>query len=333
VFVVHELPATGAERERAGLLRAALTRTVGGRYPDIVGPRLLELGGGIAPGVGELIASLDARCVLLAGPETWWLPGAVRSAAPDARVVSVPLVGEDPAVGLGGMSALMTEVDAIGVFSGAEGRHVSERRAQPGSDRTPRPEIVELDAAFAVNRSAAESDLVKMTEFERVVVVMTGYPDGTPAARHPPGHDYLRRQLGPVSVAEVAHDRWLISNRRKVVEIPVKPSRPNLWKLLRQAEVCLDLRPQGIVGRETIESLLLGTPVVVPEGTVAAEHAERSNGGLWYGDYRQLFDAAKAILDNATLRERLGSQGREWAEMVHGDHGRFSDQVARLVLG
>jgi glycosyltransferase involved in cell wall biosynthesis len=102
---------------------------------------------------------------------------------------------------------------------------------------------------------------------------------------------------------------------------------------LSHAEVCLDLRPQGIVGRETLESLLLGTPVVVPDHTVAAEHAERSNGGLWYRDYGELFDQAKAIVDDASLRDRLSLKGCAWATEVHGDHGRFCEQAARFALG
>ena len=125
----------------------------------------------------------------------------------------------------------------------------------------------------------------------------------------------MRRALGPVAVAEVRHGRWSVSDRAKVREVPVGPSRANLWKLLSHAEVCLDLRPQGILGRETLESLLLGTPVVVPEGTVAAEHAERSDGGLWYRDYGEMFDAAKAILDDASC-------GRAWVPAgAHGPRG------------
>lgn len=187
--------------------------------------------------------------------------------------------------------------------------------------------------AFPINRPAAEQLMVGMSHFDRFVVLMTGFPDGSPGAVRSPGHDYVRRSLGPIAVAEVALGRWSVSDRRQSRLVPVKASRPNLWKLLSHAEVCLDLRPQGIVGRETIESLLLGTPVVVPEGTVAAEHAERSNGGLWYRDYGELFDAAKAILDDASLRAGLSECGRAWAESVHGDQRRFSEQVARLALG
>jgi glycosyltransferase involved in cell wall biosynthesis len=191
----------------------------------------------------------------------------------------------------------------------------------------------ELDVALPIDRAAADPELFEMTGFGRYVVLLTGYPAGSPGAVRTPGHDYVREAIGPVAVAEVASDRWSVSDRKTQLEMAASPSRPNLWRLLRHAEVCLDLRPQGTLGRETIESLLLGTPVVVPEGTVAAEHAERSNGGLWYRDYRELFDAARAIVDDPSLRARLGRQGREWAGEVHGDQGRFSEQVARLVLG
>ncbi len=334
VFLVHEVAATRAARTRAELVRAALARTPGDRYPEIAGRRLVELGGGRARGVPELIASLRPRTVVLAGPETWWLPGSLRSLGTHARVVSLPLLGGDPAGDLPQLGSLTTEVDAVGVLSRAERRQVLRLEGDRGRELPAgQPDVVELEVAFAVNRPAAEADLVRMTDFGRYVVLMTGYPDGSPAADHPPGHDYVRRALGSVAVAEVALDRWLISDRDKAVEIPVRPSRPNLWKLLRHAEVCLDLRPQGIVGRETLESLLLGTPVVVPEGTVAAEHAERSNGGLWYRDFRELFDAGKAIVDSESLRAQLGRQGREWAEKVHGDQARFCEQAALFALG
>jgi hypothetical protein len=334
VFVVHELAAQMAEREHAGLLRAALAVRDESHLPEISGPRLAELYGGRAEGAGELVGSLRPDSVLLAGPETWWLPELISAAAPHARVVSVPLLGDDPFGDLAPLVPLVTEVDAVGVLSRGEaglvetrvGAHASPTRSQPA-------EVTELEVAFSVNRPAAEQLMVGMSHFGRFVVVMTGFPQGSPAAARAPGHDHVRKALGDLAVAEVALDRWRISDREKQREVPVGPSRPNLWKLLSHAVVCLDLRPQGVVGRETLESLLLGTPVVVPEATVAAEHAERSNGGLWYRDYRELFDAAKAIVDSPSLRTSLSAQGRDWAEARHGDQARFTEQVARLVLG
>ena len=46
VFVVHEAAASRAGRAQAGLLRAALALSRGGRLPEISGPRLVELYGG-----------------------------------------------------------------------------------------------------------------------------------------------------------------------------------------------------------------------------------------------------------------------------------------------
>ncbi len=334
VFVVHELGATPAQNGRAGLLRAALAAGGGDRLPDVAGPRLVELYGGRAEGVEELIGSLRPESVLLAGPETWWLPERLTSGGHGPRVVSVPLLGDDPVGDLAPFDPLFDGVDAVGVLSRAESRRVAERSdGGDGSGAGRRPPISELEVAYGLNRPAADQLMVGMSHFGRFVVLLTGFPEGSPGAARSPGHDYVREALGPVAVAEVALDGWRISDRTKERAVPVKASRANLWKLLSHSEVCLDLRPQGITGRETIESLLLGTPVVVPEGSVAAEHASRASGGLWYRDYGELFDAAKAILDRPALRASLSVQGREWAERVHGDHERFTEQAARLAFG
>lgn len=88
-----------------------------------------------------------------------------------------------------------------------------------------------------------------------------------------------------------------------------------------------------MIGRESLESLLLGTPIVVPEGTVAAEHAELANGGLWYRDYHELFAAARALLADRSLRDALGEQGRSWAEAVWEDQAGAGAAAQRLVFG
>ena len=280
------------------------------------------------------MASLEPDSVVLAGPETWWLPKALGQAGIDPRVVSVPLLGDDPLVDLPQFGPMVASVQSVGVLSQAEHRRVATRlETGPRLLPTPRPEIIELDVAFSVNRPAASQLMVGMSHFGRFVVLLTGFPPGSPGALRSPGHDYVRQALGPFAVAEVALERWTISDGRQSRVVPVGASRPNLWKLLAHGELCLDLRPQGIVGRETLESLLFGTPVVVPEATIAAEHAERSGGGLWYGNYGEMFDAAKAIIDAPSLRDRLSGNARRWAEETHGDQRRFTAQVARLVLG
>jgi len=334
VFRVHEVPAGHCEPEHAALLRTALARAGGPRLPAIAGKRLLELGGGKTRSAASHIASLDPESVVLAGPETWWLPATLRSLMPATRIVSVPLLGGDPIVESAELAPLAGELDGVGVLSHREAQGISQQvKAHKASARPKAPEMLELDVALAVNLPSAESLLVGMSHFGSYVVVITSFGQDSVRPGSAPGHDYLRQVLGPIAIAEVAGKRWSISDRTKQREVPVDASRPNLWKLLRHAQVCLDLRPQGIVGRETLESLLLGTPVVVPELTVAAEHAERSNGGLWYGDYRELAQAGAAIVSNPSLRLALSEQGREWARRTHGDHSRFVEQAVRLTLG
>ena len=128
VFVVHELAATPAQNGHAGLLRAALAVGGGDRLPEIAGPRLVELYGGRAEGVGELIGSLRPESVLLAGPETWWLPGGSTSVAGTVRGwCRCPSSGDDPVGDLAPFDPLVTGVDAVGVLSRAESRRVAER--------------------------------------------------------------------------------------------------------------------------------------------------------------------------------------------------------------
>lgn len=332
VFDVHEVPAAPADPVQAGIVRTALGRSDSERLPDAAGSRLVELAGGRSPGVAEQIASLGPESVVLAGLETSWLAKALRPLLGRTRVVSVPLLSDGAMAGLPALRPLLTEVDAVAVLSRAERTLLATRPDSPGrSGDGTSPEVVELEVAFGFDRSAAESRTAATGGFEGGVVLMTGFPPGSPGAVRAPGHDYVRLALGPLAVAEVALERWSVSDPGRSFEVRAR-SRANLWRLLHQAVVCIDLRPGSVAARETIESLLLGTPVVVPEGTVAAEWAERSNGGLWYRDYRELFDAAKAIVDDPALRGQLGRQGREWAESVHGDQDRFAEQVARLVL-
>lgn len=323
IFEVYELEASRSAGTRLGLLRIAMGFGDPG-LPAVSGERLVELGGGLARDAPGLIALLQPEAIVLAGAETWWLPRILAAQLPDVRVASLPLVGDDAMSKVLALHPLFEEVAAVGC--------VSEREAAALHGGLG-PEPLLLDYALPMNRSAASQLMVGMSHFGRSVVVLTGFPEGAPMARRMPGPDYVRLALGPVAVAQVAGRRWVVSDGAQERVVPVGPSRANLHKLLAHAEVCLDLRPQGVVARETVESLLLGTPVVVPEGTVAAEHAERSNGGLWYRDYRELFAAAKVIIEEGSLRATLSAQGRAWATAMHGDHARFVEQTERFVFG
>lgn len=67
--------------------------------------------------------------------------------------------------------------------------------------------------------------------------------------------------------------------------------RPSLWRAMAGAMATLDLGPEHILGRDVLESLMLGTPVLTPStsGPTRA-HAERSGAGLWYSEPGQRQD-------------------------------------------
>ena len=64
-----------------------------------------------------------------------------------------------------------------------------------------------------------------------------------------------------VLVEQAAASAWRARALRGRVSVD---TRMDLWRLLAHAAVCVDLGPGGLVARECIEALRLGTPVVAP---------------------------------------------------------------------
>ena len=100
----------------------------------------------------------------------------------------------------------------------------------------------------------------------------------------------------------------------------------DLARLLAFAAVTVDLRRPELYGRSVVESLLYGTPVVVPENSRAREHAQRGRGGLWFADPAELLWCVESLLDDATNRT-VRTQGRAYAEAEYGSTDRFIDRV------
>lgn len=102
-------------------------------------------------------------------------------------------------------------------------------------------------------------------------------------------------------------------------------TRTDLQRFMAHAQIVVDLRPGIYVARECVEALRFGVPVVVPDGTVAADLAA-AGGGLWFRDEAELLGAVDA-LDDPVRRRALGEQGRAVANDRYGAPGRF---VARV---
>ena len=81
-----------------------------------------------------------------------------------------------------------------------------------------------------------------------------------------------------------------------------------------------------LFARRCVESLLYGTPIVVPHDSRAREHAERGRGGLWFANAPELAWCIEAMFD-PPIREAFSAQGRAYAEAAFGSTDRFIERV------
>ncbi len=329
VFRIHRVPWKGARLLRAGLVRSALSTHDGGRHVPAVAAALLEELEGSAEAAADAVADLSPDAVVLAGHHQPWDVSALgtRGSPGAPRVTFVPFLDDKTALSAAALSRVAQRADVVVVA------HSGERRAVLASfPARDEGSVVPLGCTFAVNRSAAANRLFGVRYFGAYMLSIRCFPPGGPRWERSVTHEVLRSVVGHVSVAEIDGERWCIGDRENTLELPVSPSRVNLWRLMRHALATVDLRPPGPVGREVIESMLLGTPVVVPDESAAKEHAADSSGGLWYRDVGELADAVRALADRR-VRDRLAVQGKAWADVTHGRMDDFVRRAREIVLG
>jgi hypothetical protein len=329
VFTVHRVPLHGTRSLRAGLVRAALATYDDGREVPDVAARLLETFAGSAPDVPAVLERLAPDAVVLAGhQQPFDLEVLGRRGAPGApRVVFLPYLADPTVLRSAPVARLVERADLVATS------HSGERRAVLAAfPERSEADVVPLDCGFSVNRGAAANRLFGVRFFGTYVLTIRSFPPGGARWQRSATHEVLRSTVGRLSVAEIDGEQWRISDRENTLELPVSPSRVNLWRLMAHAVATVDLRPPGPIGRETIESLLLGTPVVVPDNSAAQEHAADANGGLWYRDAGELIDAVR-VLSDRRMRDRLAAQGKAWADATHGRMDEFVDRARGLVLG
>lgn len=328
IFPIHSATAPPAEHRVAAIVGAAIERQPGAsaEMGETAARGLLRLRGQPSSEALGILDHLRPDVVVLAGAETLWMGEALPVGPQRPRVVVLPLLGTDIALASPALRPFGQIADAVGAFSDAE---LGLLRESIGSAA----EVQRLHLALPVNRAAASGGLAGTLSFGRYLLVLSGWPDDDPGTGVCPPHDYLREVLGDVSIAEVRHGGWLVSERGRRFHVAWAPSRMNLWRLMAHAAVTLDVRPPGPIGRETIESFTFATPVVVPAGSVAAEHAAAANGGLWYATPGEMLDQVGHLLDDDDLRLGLGRSGQDWAALHHGDTEAFVGEALRLVLG
>jgi hypothetical protein len=162
--------------------------------------------------------------------------------------------------------------------------------------------------------------------FTDYILVLTDRP-GHPSCEEPTPHvAWLTSRFYDQYVIVLEGGRaaaWKGRALRGIVDVH---TRTDLWRLLAHAKVTVDLSPGNIIARECLESLRFGTPIVVPAGSVGAEHGGSAST---YADAADLLERVGLLLDESE-RQRFSRQGLEYAAF-YADPCASVERMARIL--
>lgn len=106
---------------------------------------------------------------------------------------------------------------------------------------------------------------------------------------------------------------WMPLPRQRRIRYLGHVADDERWALLAGAVATILPSPQESLSLVALESLAVGTPIVVRRGSAVLEgHVRRSAAGLIYGDYVELVEAVTRLRDRPDLRAALGRDGRRY---------------------
>jgi hypothetical protein len=157
--------------------------------------------------------------------------------------------------------------------------------------------------------------------FTGYLLVLTDRPGTPPIAPPPDLAAWITAALHDQNVVVVEGGSAAVWQGRALRGIVPVETRTDLWRLLAHARVTIDLSPGPIVGRECIESLRFGTPIVVPGSSRASAHAALG-AGLSFSSVSELISCLDQLRDDSFLAE-LQEEASRYSETWYGDPDRF----------
>lgn len=351
---VHRLgtaPGAVAEARRAILLLAlaATHHPANGRCSPME-QCLVDRGArGLWRRAEALMEALHPALILVADysrTEAWTL---AERAAPGARMVLLPLVGNQPGIFLPSLSSPFDRAAAVLVSTEAE-RRLVEGRPGAAAATTDRVRVVGLSLTGPTTPGATEleSDAddregggtparpdggwidASGAEAPRVVVFtessLGAHDDRAASAR------LVAQALPGVAVTVVGTDGVEYWWRGFPTRRALGGSGVDARGLMAGATVTVDLRPGPLVARRALDSLLSGTPIVVPADSRARQYAEHGGGGLWFGSPGDLLWCVEALVE-PDVAGRFGAEGRRYVRQWFTSRDGFEDRVRAAAWG
>jgi hypothetical protein len=321
-FTLHRL-ATPIDRSaelRRDLLITGLAET--GSAPDVtLLSELAELidDGLIDPwrGAGEVLAAVRPDVVVVAGHQNVGALDAVDRCLPGAQISLVALVSDIHSLAFPHFNRLFDRAHSILAVTESERSSIIEHHGS--AER-----VIRIGAPLAANPSSRSepNTWVGATDY---ILVVTGA--GSEEEHEETELSRLLRLRFPDNPVGIAHrDSFCAWHQGRLNQGWAIERSSDMARLMAWARVTVDLRPGRLFARRCVESLLYGTPIVVPHDSRAREHAERGRGGLWFKGPAELIWCVEALLEPST-HDTFSAQGRSYAEEEYGSTDRFIERV------
>ncbi len=188
----------------------------------------------------------------------------------------------------------------------------------------PPDRIHSIGAPLSANPSA-RSEPDPMVGEAPAIVVNSGVSEGEQGPSTVLS-ELVRMRFPERTVAVLHTDAFCVWRKGRVARSEAVRRSSDVARLMAWAQVTVDLQPGDLFARRCLESLLYGTPIVVPQISRASEHAERGRSGLWFANAPELTWCVEAMFD-PPIRDALSSQGLAYAETHFGSTDRFIDRV------
>jgi len=326
VFTVHET-ATPLERVaelRRDILIEAVSQSGGvrdGRIAPEFGP-LLD-GDLVEPwrAATDVLATLRPDAVVIAGHQHLGALDAVDAVLPGVPLTLIALGSGQVSLAFPHFDRLFDRAESVLAVTDTERSEIVGQHGSAGR-------VHRIGAPLAANSSALSEPNPWVGDTEYVLVITDA--DSRQAVETVELSRLIRMRFPENPVGISYTDTFVAWHEgRANLGWPVERSS-DLGRLMAWARVVVDLRPGPLFARRCVDSLLYGTPIIVPEDSRAREHAQLGGGGLWFSTPGELTWCIEEVLRPDT-REALSRQGRAYAEEHYGSTDRFVDRVVRAT--
>jgi hypothetical protein len=290
-------------------------------FPRPLQEELVNVGGGRSPGLLEHLLATAYDVVVLCDVAAASTRDAVAVLPDRTPVILVPMASADPLLSLTIHDDVYAQTDAVLVVTEEERARVAGRAGAAAS-------AVDIRFVLRVHDLVWRNEPLGYDDTPTIVIPRQWTPGEETDHLAQLAYDVQHAFDDRVRVRLVGPGCHIVPGE---IQGPHAQSRLDIWRWCSRALAVLDPEPAKLLGREALESMMYGTPIVVPAAAGATlEHAREGSGGLWYRTEEELLACLEVLLD-PSVRGPLGDQARTYASEHYSDTDRFIETVGEVL--